>query len=134
VLLDTHAWVWLVGDDPQLNRAARHAISIAVAQDGLFLSPISLWEITLKSSRGNLELDRPVRSWIPRAIELTGIHLVPITAEIACACAELPAEFHGDPADRLIAATARVEGMTLITHDRNMLALAKKGYFHAIAT
>ena len=134
MLLDTHTWLWLVADDARLGPAARAAISADIAVDALFLSPISLWEIALKSSRGKLELRLPIRTWIHQALSLTGVHLANITAEIACACAELPGDFHGDPADRLIAATARIEGMTLITHDRTLLALAKKGYFNAIAT
>ena len=132
MLLDTHSWIWLVGDDPLLAKTARR--EILNHADTLFLSPISLWEIALKSSRGKLELDLPLRSWLQRAVDLTGVHLAPITTEIACTCAELPPEFHGDPADRIIAATARAEGLTLLTHDDKLLNLAKKGYFKAIAT
>jgi PIN domain nuclease of toxin-antitoxin system len=134
MLLDTHSWIWLVGDDPLLGKAARREILNRSAADALFLSPISLWEIALKSSRGRLELNLPLRSWIQRALDLTGVHLAPITTEIACTCAELPPEFHGDPADRIIAATARAEGLTLLTHDDKLFGLAKKGYFKAIAT
>jgi PIN domain nuclease of toxin-antitoxin system len=134
VLLDTHSWIWLVGDDPRLGKPARREILKHAHSDTLFVSPISLWEIALKSSRGKLDLDLPLRTWIQRAVALTGIHLVPITAEIACTCAEFPADFHGDPADRLIAATARAEGFTLLTHDDRLLTLARMGYFKAVAT
>jgi PIN domain nuclease of toxin-antitoxin system len=134
MLLDTHSWIWLVGDDPQLNKVARREILKSASADSLFLSPISLWEVALKSSRGRLELSLPLRTWIQRAVNLTGVHLAPITTEIACACAELPPDFHGDPADRIIAATARSEGLTLVTHDDRLLALARRGYFKAVAT
>jgi PIN domain nuclease of toxin-antitoxin system len=134
VLLDTHTWIWLVGDDPRLGSTARDAIRNDQAASALYLSPISLWEIALKSSRGKLSLDLPLRSWLLRSIQLTGVHLTEINPDVACGCAELPADFHGDPADRLIAATARVEGMTLLTHDKALLALAKKGYFNALPT
>jgi PIN domain nuclease of toxin-antitoxin system len=134
VLLDTHTWIWLVGDDPRLGSAARDAIRNDHAASSLYLSQISLWEIALKSSRGKLSLDLPLRAWLLRSIQLTGVHLTEISPDVACGCAELPADFHGDPADRLIAATARVEGMTLLTHDRALLALAKRGFFNALAT
>jgi len=134
VLLDTHTWIWLVGGDPRLGGAARDAITNDHAAGALYLSPISLWEIALKSSRGRLSLELPLRAWLMRAIQLTGVHLAEISPDVACGCAELPADFHGDPADRLIAATARVEGMTLLTHDKALLALAKKGYFNALPT
>jgi PIN domain nuclease of toxin-antitoxin system len=134
ILLDTHSWIWLAGDDRELGKAARREILKAASGTGLFLSPISLWEIALKSSRGKLELTLPLRSWVQRALALTRVELAPISTEIACSCAELPPEFHGDPAGRIIAATARSEGLTLVTHDDKLLELAKKGYFKAIAT
>lgn len=134
MLLDTHTWIWLVGNDSRLGGAARDAIRFDHSANALYLSPISLWEIALKSSRGKLLLDLPLRAWLKRSIQLTGVHLAEITADVACGCAELPADFHGDPADRLIAATARVEGMTLLTHDKALLSLAKKGYFKALPT
>ena len=134
LLLDTHSWLWLANDDRKLGKSARTAITSGAADDALYLSPISLWEIALKSARGKLQLDMPLKTWVRRALNLTRVHLAPITPEIACDCAELPSSFHGDPADRLIAATARTEGMTLLTHDRALLALAKQGYFKAIAT
>jgi PIN domain nuclease of toxin-antitoxin system len=68
-----------------------------------------------------------------QALSFPGLHLAPITGEIACSCAELPPSFHGDPADRLIAATARCEGLTLLTHDRRLLELADTGHLTAIA-
>jgi PIN domain nuclease of toxin-antitoxin system len=106
----------------------------ASTQNALHLSPISLWEIALKSSRGKLQLSLPLRRWLHETVERTRINLLPISAEIACNCAELPAAFHGDPADRIIAATARAEGLTLVTHDKALLQLAKQGYFKAFAT
>lgn len=134
ILLDTHVWLWLSDDQPALGKPARHAIEAALKEDTLYLSPISLWEVALKSSRGKLVLDRPLRPWMLKTLELTRVRLFPISASIACDCAELPPEFHGDPADRIIAATARCEGLTLITHDKALLQLAKHGFFKAIAT
>jgi len=134
ILLDTHVWLWLAGGRPTLSPSARALILEASAQDALFLSPISLWEIALKSSRGKLELHLPLRHWMQQAVDLTAIHLLPISVEIACDCADLPAAFHGDPADRIIAASARATGFTLLTHDKALLQLGSAGHFKAVAT
>ena len=134
ILLDTHSWVWLVFADPLLKPAARASIEDAASAATLFVSPISMWEIALKHSRGKLELERPIRDWLSQASSLPGLRIAPITPSIAAECASLPPAFHGDPADRIIAATARSEGLTLITHDKALLKLADRGLFRAIAT
>lgn len=134
VLLDTHAWFWLTTDDPKLNLAARREIEKAHTAQSIFMSSISLWELALKHSRGKLELDRPIRPWLRQALKTSETRLISMDVEIAAACAELPEAFHGDPADRIIAATARSEGLRLVTHDKKLLALAKQGFFQAIAT
>lgn len=69
--------------------------------------------------------------WMTEALRLTKTHLVPLTAEVALDCAELPADFHGDPADRIIASTARTNALVLFTHDTKLLSLARKGYLRA---
>jgi PIN domain nuclease of toxin-antitoxin system len=133
MLLDTHVWVWYASANSALSPKTLALIQQAELERDLYLCPISLWEITLKVSQQTIELDLPVRLWLQRAILSTGIHLTQINIDVACDCAELPADFHGDPGDRLIAATARSQGMTLVTHDHRLLKLAKKGYFKALA-
>lgn len=132
LILDTHVWLWLADGARTFSPAAQSAIREALAQNALFLSPISMWEVALKASRGKLELSQPAPAWMHRALDFPGLHLAPITVEIACECAELPAAFHGDPADRIIAATARSERLTLLTQDRTLLQLAKRGYLTAM--
>ena len=131
ILLDSHTFVWLANGDPQLGAEAKQSIHEAYRSDSLFLSPISLWEIALKASRGRMLFDRPLRSWMTHALRMTKTHLTPITQEIAIDCAELPSDFHGDPADRLIASTARVNALLLLTDDKKLLALARQGYLRA---
>ncbi len=114
ILLDTHILLWLAENDPRIGSEVRATLNEAAYHRELFLSPISVWEIALKHSRGRLQL-------------------APITSDIACECVELPAAFHGDPADRLIVATARIDGMLLVTADDKLLTLAERGYFQAIA-
>lgn len=131
ILLDSHTFIWLVEGDQRLGPEAKTLIRSAYAVDSLFLSPISLWEIALQSSRGRLQFDRPLRPWLHDALRLTRARLVPISPEIALTCAELPQDFHGDPADRLIASTARVTADLLLTDNSKLLALSRKGYFRA---
>lgn len=131
ILLDSHTFVWLADGDKRVGPEARRLIREAFRADALYLSPISLWEISLKASRGKLLVDRPLRPWMNDALRLTRARLVPITAEIAIDCAELPGDFHGDPADRIIASTARVSSLLLLTDDRKLLDLSRKGYFRA---
>ena len=134
LLLDTHVWLWLISAQPDINQPALAALELAGAANLLYLSPISMWEVALRHSRGRLALDRPVRDWLVHAAAIPGLQLAPITPSIAAECAELPAAFHGDPADRILAATARSEGFTLVTHDKALIALARQGYFKALAT
>lgn len=132
MLLDTHIFVWLVLGDVRLRPKVHTAISAAGAAGSLYMSPISLWEIALKHSRGKLELGRPLRPWLQQAVSITGVQLIPITVEIACACAELPPNFHGDPADRIIAATARSHGIALVTDDSKLLHLGRLGHLETL--
>lgn len=134
LLLDTHVWLWLVFAEPYIKQPVMDALELASASNLLFLSPISMWEVALKHSRGRLDLDRPVRDWLIHAATLPGLQLATITPSIAAECAELPPAFHGDPADRMIAATARSEGLTLVTHDTTLIHLGKQGYFKVLAT
>ncbi len=134
LLLDSHVWLWLVFAEPYIKPPVMSALELASASNLLFLSPISMWEIALKHSRGHLALDRPVRDWLIHATTLPGLQLTSITPSIAAECAELPVAFHGDPADRIIAATARSEGLTLVTHDTTLIHLGKQGYFKFLAT
>jgi PIN domain nuclease of toxin-antitoxin system len=134
LLIDTHVWLWIVFAEPFIKSSTLEAIERASSEQTLYVSPISMWEIALKHSRGKLNLDRPVRDWLAHASTIPGLNLAQITPSIAAECAALPPAFHGDPADRIIAATARSEGFTLVTHDKALLQLAKQGYFKALAT
>jgi PIN domain nuclease of toxin-antitoxin system len=82
------------------------------------ISPISIWEMSTKASRGRLSLDRELRIWVRHALARPGMRLLEISAEIAITAGELGTHgFHGDPADRLIAATAMQHGAELVTKD-----------------
>lgn len=133
-LIDTHVWIWEVFAESKLSPSPAKTIDAERSVGRLFLSPISMWEVALKASRGKMDFHSPVRKWLASASTNVGLLTGSITPRIAADCAELPPEFHGDPADRIIAATARAEGLTFTTHDKKLLQLAKRGYFRALAT
>ena len=116
-LLDTHAWVWWVTEDRRLSPAARRAIERSRTRDDLSLSLISVWEVAKKVEKAHLVLDRPADQWLDLAVARPGLHLVELTRPILVESCKLPPPFHGDPADQLIAATARVHGLKLVTSD-----------------
>lgn len=119
ILLDTHAAIWFMRDDPALGKKARKAALAALDEDQLAVSAITFWEIALLIARRRLRsVDDPVelRSWMLRA----GIREVPLTGEIAILAVGIDG-LHADPADRMIAATALAHNAMLITADQMLL-------------
>lgn len=116
-VLDTHAWLWWVGDPVRLGRAGRRAIDQA---ESIGIPAICCLEVAALAARGRVELDRPVLDWLHAALALPRVALLPLTPAVAVKAANLPASFPGDPADRLIAATAIVESATLVTKDERI--------------
>lgn len=114
LLLDTHVWLWSILESSRLSRAVRNAI--ASRENELWLSPISLWETLLLAERGRIELDGDPHAWIRDARNTTPIIEAPLTFEVALASRTLSLP-HEDPADRFIAASARVYNLVLVTAD-----------------
>lgn len=131
-LLDTHTLVWLLIGNNRLGSEARDAIQQAANEDSLYLSAISPWEIAMLVSKERLVLDRDVGEWIQGALSLPGIRLEPLSPEVAVASTRLPGEIHSDPADRIIVATARHLGATLITDDGLLLEYGQAGHLKAL--
>ena len=117
-LLDTCAWLDLRIAPELINPTA---IGIARSQPILHLASISLMEVTRKAATGQLILDAPIEPWMVGATNPKAIHILDITAPVAIDAFALPGDFHKDPADRLIVATARVHQLTIITSDRKIL-------------
>jgi len=121
-LLDTHAWVWWVAEDPKLSRPARRTIEKAGAADSLWLSMISVWEVAKKVEKGQLVFDRPLDDWLDQALSQPGLNLAELTRPVLAESCRLPQIFAGDPADQIIVATARIRGCALLTADTRILA------------
>jgi len=118
LLLDTHIWVWSVLEPHRLSRRVQHALQ---AEDNeLWLSPVSTWETLMLNAKGKIRLHGDPAEWISKATART--REAPLTHEIALAAQQLPWT-HRDPADRFLAATAQVLGLTLVTADERLLAL-----------
>lgn len=118
LLLDTHIWIWSVAEPKQLSRRVQNELKDQ--KNELWLSPVSTWEFLLLQSKGRIQLHGNARDWIMRATAL--MREAPLTHEIVVAAQELPLP-HQDPADRFLAATAEVLGLTLVTADHRLLGL-----------
>jgi len=131
LLLDTCALIWSVNHDP-LKPEARRLIARAAASEALHLSPVSAWEIGLLVSRGKLTLEVPAEAYIRRVFNQPGVRLADLPPEIAVRSSYLPGQFHEDPADRLLVATAVVMGLKLVTRDQRILDYASGGYLPVV--
>ena len=117
IVLDTHAWVWWVADPAKLSARARRAVDSAVEHGEVSISSISSWEVAVLVARGRLELKMDVADWVAASESLPFVRFVPVDNRIALRSVNLPAQFHADPADRLIVATALELNARLVTKD-----------------
>ena len=115
VLLDTCALLWLGIGSSSLSLTARQAIE---ETETVFVSPVSLWEISNKYRQGKLKLALPPRAWFARACEKYRLTSLPISDETMFLAGELE-EHHRDPADRMIIAAAKLADVAVVTADRN---------------
>jgi PIN domain nuclease of toxin-antitoxin system len=119
----------MVEEAPQLGVRTAETLNRAGWENRIAVSTITPWEIALLVSKGRLQLGADVMQWIRVALAKPGVLLVPLEPEIAVASTRLPFEMHADPADRILVATARHLGATLVTADGVLLEMAKKGHF-----
>lgn len=117
-LLDTHVWLWSLADESRIAPSVRERL--LADESRIWLSPVSLWEALVLADRGRVDFGMPLERWIPAATADVGIREAPLTFEIAAESRRLRLETN-DPADRLLAATARVLNLTLVTADRRLL-------------
>lgn len=120
-LLDTHVWLWWLLGQPELPARERDALdALAAAGTPPALSAISLWEAQMLAAKGRLTVDAPLTHWLPTAAAPEVVTLVPLDVGVILALDGLPPRFHGDPADRIIVASARAHDLTLATKDANI--------------
>jgi PIN domain nuclease of toxin-antitoxin system len=133
LLLDTHCWLWAqLGMTQQLSRIAVSAIRDAESAGGLLVSVISVWELAMLEKRGRIGLPRNIRDWIADALRQPGVSVAPLTPEIAVESVNLPGDLHGDPADRMLVATARVMSARLLTKDDRLLRYSQRHHVRAL--
>jgi len=127
LLLDTHVWLWLAcGVRGKIRPAALRTIERAGQRRTLFVSIISVWEIALLESKKRIALPMTTQLWVARALDNPEIKLIGLDEpEIALDSCRLPGEFHADPADRFLVATARARNATLVTADQRILYYSK---------
>ncbi|MGC2446784.1 MAG: type II toxin-antitoxin system VapC family toxin [Candidatus Sulfotelmatobacter sp.] len=120
ILLDTHVLVWLVSDSGRLSRPAVREIGKAAQKGELAVASITLWELALLYSGGRLRTLGSIESAIRVIVEKSQVQVIELTPEIAALTTAFPESYPKDPADRLIGATARALGLTLITQDERI--------------
>ncbi len=134
LLMDTHCWVWLQsGQTENFSRGTVEQIRHAGARGMLRVSAISVWEIAMLEAKGRVQINMDCMEWIRRALETPGLTLVPLTPEIAVDSTRLPGDLHGDPADRILIATARHIGARFMTRDQALLDYGRKRHARIVS-
>jgi PIN domain nuclease of toxin-antitoxin system len=133
LLLDTCAAIWLVADAPLAPPALDAVAATAKAGLALQVSPVTAWEIGLLARKGRFRSHLSPQRWFEQLCAIPGVALCGLGAGILLNSSFLPGDFHGDPADRMMAATARELGFTLLTRDKALLDYAGEGHLAAIA-
>jgi PIN domain nuclease of toxin-antitoxin system len=121
VLLDTHVWWWWVTGERRLSRAQDRQLKKISPETPALVSDVSLWEIATLFSLERIALRVPLREWLEGASAEPLVRRCAISPAVAAEVAELPNSFHRDPADRILVATARVYGATLVTQDERII-------------
>jgi PIN domain nuclease of toxin-antitoxin system len=132
ILLDTHVLVWFADGSERLGAQARHLVEAELAAGAAQVSAITFWEVGMLTAKGKLELRLPAEKWSRSLLKMRGFNFMSLEPSIAVASSVLPGDIHGDPADRIIIATARALNCPLLTADRAILDYAAQGHVRAI--
>ncbi len=121
VLLDTHAVIWWQAESGQLSKTARKRIESA---SNRLVSSMTFWELVMLVEKRRIRLDRPTAAWVNDFLTTDRLAVAELSPAVAVAAAEL-VDFHGDPADRIIVASAIAAGVPLVTKDAKIRTWAK---------
>ncbi|WP_439537871.1 type II toxin-antitoxin system VapC family toxin [Methyloversatilis sp.] len=123
IVLDTHALLWWAnGERAQLSAAATSAIDAEMDGGQILVSSMSAWELAMLVERGRVALSMDIASWLDTLSQIDAVQFVPVDGEIAVKSVQLPGDFHKDPADRIIVATARKFAAPLVSADEKIRA------------
>lgn len=133
ILLDTHVWIWMVsGEMDRIAPSAVEQIRRGAERGRLLVSAISVWEVAMLQAKGRITLSLELEEWVRRGLAAPGVRLAELSPEILVESTRLPGEPHGDPADRMLIATARRMGAALVTRDTAILGYARSGYVSVV--
>ena len=133
LLLDTCTTIWLSNNEPVSQGASDAVKRAAESGEPTYVSPITAWEIGMLAARGRMNLLMTPEVWFERLLEAPGLQLCNLSPNVLIASNYLPGSPPDDPADRILAATAREYGYTLVTRDRPLLDYAEQGHLKALA-
>lgn len=132
IILDTHVILWSLLQPEEITDSVKQIISDAQNQGKLLLSSISLWEIAMLKVKKRINIYEPIKEFLKSIESIEGIEIVGISSDIAAESTLLVDNFHGDPADRIIAATAINKSTHLLTRDKQILSWAELGNVRVI--
>lgn len=120
ILLDTHIWIWWVNLNNKLSSAQKEIV-LKHESEEIGISIISCWEVARLVEYKRLEFACSIKEWIQIALDYPGVTLLNLTPDIVIESSQLPSDFHKDPADQMIAATARILQCILVTADKKII-------------
>lgn len=128
LLLDTHVWIWVMeGATREVGPATRRAVEEAGARGRILVSAISVWEVGMLEAKGRIRFSLEIGEWVRRGLGAPGVQFSGLSPDVALGSARLPEGIHGDPADRMLIATARQTGATLVTRDHKIVDYGRQG-------
>ena len=133
LVLDTHVWVWLVSGILAMSEQALTSIEQSAAKGTVIVPAAAVWEVAMWEKRGLIMLAQPCAHWVADAVSAPGLSVQPMTSEIAVEAVNLPGTFRGDQADRMIVATARLAGGSVVTADQRIMDYGQAGYVGVLA-
>jgi PIN domain nuclease of toxin-antitoxin system len=134
LLVDTCALIWIAGMTGNQHLGAVEGALDQARADGkpVYVSPMTAWELGMLAAKGRLPLPLPVKAWIDRVMLAGEMRWAALSVEVLLASNTLPGNVQGDPADRIIIATAREYGFRVVTRDRKILDYAEMGHVMAL--